>query len=162
MSLERKPTGLFNKGLRKVQAAQAEARSLAIRDYAVRARAAVDALEQSSDEGTLGARPPLPSRTTSPSGSTMGITVTRARYRHAPVATRRATQPARASGSAAGRGRGVNRAPPDVRGVIGSTRKVRQSPRPVSNATRYQRRPQFTSWHGSASRSLTAPRGTGS
>jgi hypothetical protein len=39
----------FNKGLRKVRAAQAEARSLAIRDYAVRARAAVDALEQSSD-----------------------------------------------------------------------------------------------------------------
>src|SRR5580698_806920 len=84
-------------------------------------------------------------------------TVTCARYRHALVATRRATQPARASGSAAGRGRGVNRPPPGVRGVIRSTRKVRQSPRPVSNATRYQRRPQFTSWYGSASRSLTAP-----
>jgi hypothetical protein len=51
MSLEQKPSGRFNKGLRKVQAAQAEARSLAIRDYAVRVRAAVDALEQSSDEG---------------------------------------------------------------------------------------------------------------
>jgi hypothetical protein len=43
----------FNKGLRKVQAAQAEARSLAIREYAVRVRAAVDALKQSSDEGAL-------------------------------------------------------------------------------------------------------------
>jgi len=53
MSLEQKPSGRFNKGLRKVQAAQAEARSLAIRGYAVRVRAAVDALEQSSDEGTL-------------------------------------------------------------------------------------------------------------
>jgi hypothetical protein len=53
MSLEQKPSGRFNKGLRKVQAAQAEARSLAIREYAVRVRAAVDALDQSSDEGTL-------------------------------------------------------------------------------------------------------------
>ena len=46
MSLKQKPSGRFNKGLRKVQAAQAEARSLAIRDYSVRVRAAVDALEQ--------------------------------------------------------------------------------------------------------------------
>ena len=84
-------------------------------------------------------------------------TVTRARYRHAPVATRRATQSAKAAGSAAGSGRGVNRPPPGVRGVILSTRKVRQSPRPTSNATRYQRRPQFTSWYGSASRSLADP-----
>jgi len=53
MSPEQKPSGRFNKGLRKVQAAQAKARSLAIRDYAVRVRAAVDALEQGSDEGTL-------------------------------------------------------------------------------------------------------------
>jgi predicted secreted Zn-dependent protease len=53
MSLEQKPSGRFNNGLRKVQAAQAEARSLAVRDYAVRVRAAVDALEQGSDEGTL-------------------------------------------------------------------------------------------------------------
>jgi hypothetical protein len=53
MSLEQKPSGRFNKGLRKVPAAQAEARSLAIRDYAVRVRAAVNALEQSSDKGAL-------------------------------------------------------------------------------------------------------------
>jgi hypothetical protein len=31
MPLEQKPSGRFNKGFRKVQAAQAEARSLAIR-----------------------------------------------------------------------------------------------------------------------------------
>jgi hypothetical protein len=45
MSLEQKPSGRFNKSLRKVQAAQAEARSLAIRDYAVRVRTPPPATE---------------------------------------------------------------------------------------------------------------------
>jgi hypothetical protein len=53
MSLEQELSGRFSKGLWKVQAAQAEARSPTIGDYAVRVRAAVDALELSSDEGTL-------------------------------------------------------------------------------------------------------------
>jgi hypothetical protein len=60
VSLEQKPSGRFNKGLRKVRAAQAEARSLAIHDYLVRARAAVDALEQSMRRLVSGGGPGQP------------------------------------------------------------------------------------------------------
>jgi hypothetical protein len=56
--------------------------------------------------------------------------------------------------SPSGGSRGAKRGPFGTFGVIRSTRKVRQSSRAVSQATRYQRRPQLTSRCGSTSRRL--------
>lgn len=53
--------------------------------------------------------------------------------------------------------RGVNRVPAGTRGDIRSTRKVRQLSRSMSQATRYQRRPVWTSRCGSVVRMLDVP-----
>ena len=51
----------------------------------------------------------------------------------------------------------MKRAPVVNRGCIRSTRKVRQSERPASQATRYQRCPVWTSRCGSTKRAVSAP-----
>ena len=82
-------------------------------------------------------------------------TITRARYCHVASPALRATSAA--ISRSGGRARGVKRGPAGGRGSIRSTRKVRQSSRSASQATRYQRRRSFTKRYGSTVRRLAVP-----
>jgi hypothetical protein len=61
------------------------------------------------------------------------------------------------SAAASGGSRCTNRVPVGSGLSMRSTRNVRQSSRPISRATRYQRYPVWTSRCGSAWRALTSP-----
>jgi glycolate oxidase iron-sulfur subunit len=102
---------------------------------------------------STGSSTPIVGGRRSASASAGACRVKRPRCRYTSTDTARAVK----SAASAGGVRGAKRGPIGSRTASRSTRRVRQSSRPVSHASRYQRRPACTNRCGSTTRSPAAP-----